>query len=127
MKPQPELLAPAGSPAAVTAAVRAGADAVYLGTKEFNARRGADNFDDAALEAAIRYCRLHGVRVHITLNTLVSDAELSQAKDVIRHVCALGADVLILQDLGLAALAKQCAPGVVSVSGGSPPRRPPPR
>ena len=110
MKPQPELLAPAGSPAAVTAAVRAGADAVYLGTKEFNARRGADNFDDAALEAAIRYCRLHGVRVHITLNTLVSDAELSQAKDVIRHVCALGADVLILQDLGLAALAKQCAP-----------------
>lgn len=110
MKPQPELLAPAGSPAAVTAAVRAGADAVYLGTKEFNARRGADNFDDAALEAAIRHCRLHGVRVHITLNTLVSDAELSQAKDVIRHVCALGADVLILQDLGLAALAKQCAP-----------------
>ena len=110
MKPQPELLAPAGSPAAVTAAVRAGADAVYLGTKLFNARRGADNFDDAALDCAIRYCRLHGVRVHITLNTLVSDAELSQAKDVIRHVCALGADVLILQDLGLAALAKQCAP-----------------
>ena len=110
MRPQPELLAPAGSPAAVTAAVRTGADAVYLGTKLFNARRGAENFDDAALEAAIRDCRLHGVKVHITLNTLVSDAELPQAKDVIRHVCALGADVLILQDLGLAALAKQCAP-----------------
>ena len=112
MKPQPELLAPAGSPAAVTAAVRTGADAVYLGTKLFNARRGAENFDDAALEAAIRDCRLHGVKVHITLNTLVSDAELPQAKDVIRHVCALGADVLILQDLGLAALAKQCAPNL---------------
>ncbi len=110
MRPQPELLAPAGSPAAVTAAVRTGADAVYLGTKLFNARRGAENFDDAALEAAIRDCRLHGVKVHITLNTLVSDAELPQAKDVIRHVCALGADVLILQDLGLASLAKQCAP-----------------
>lgn len=110
MKLQPELLAPAGSPAAVTAAVRCGADAVYLGTKLFNARRGADNFDDAALKKAIRDCRLHGVRVHITLNTLVSDAELPQAKEVIRHVCALGADVLILQDLGLAALAKQCAP-----------------
>ena len=110
MNHQPELLAPAGSPDSVLAAVRTGADAVYLGAKAFNARRGAENFDDAALEAAVRYCRLHGVKVHITLNTLVSDNELPQAKAVIRHVCSLGADVLILQDLGLAALAKQCAP-----------------
>ena len=110
MKQIPELLAPAGSPESVTAAVRCGADAVYLGTKVFNARRGADNFDDDALRNAIRLCRLHGVKVHITLNTLVSDAELPKAKAVIRHVCALGADVLILQDLGLAQLAKQCAP-----------------
>ena len=110
MTDRPELLAPAGSPQCVTAAVRAGADAVYLGTRAFNARRGAENFDDEALQQAIRYCRLHGVKVHITLNTLVSDAELPQAKEVIRHVCALGADVLILQDLGLAALAKRCAP-----------------
>ena len=113
MKHQPELLAPAGSPGSVPAAVRAGADAVYLGAKAFNARRGAENFDDAALREAIRYCRLHGVKVHITLNTLVSDKELPQAKEVIRHVCALGADVLILQDLGLAALAKRCAPDLL--------------
>lgn len=110
MKQSPELLAPAGSFDSVLAAVRCGADAVYLGTKAFNARRNADNFDDAALRDAIRLCRLHGVKVHITLNTLVSDAELPKAKAVIRHVCALGADVLILQDLGLARLAKQCAP-----------------
>lgn len=110
MKQFPELLAPAGSFDSVRAAVRTGADAVYLGTKAFNARRNADNFDDAALRDAIRLCRLHGVKVHITLNTLVSDAELPKAKAVIRHVCALGADVLILQDLGLARLAKQCAP-----------------
>ncbi len=110
MKQVPELLAPAGSFDSVRAAVRTGADAVYLGTKAFNARRNADNFDDAALRDAIRLCRLHGVKVHITLNTLVSDAELPKAKAVIRHVCALGADVLILQDLGLARLAKQCAP-----------------
>ena len=113
MNSRPELLAPAGSPECVTAAVRAGADAVYLGTKAFNARRGAENFDDEALQQAIRYCRLHGVKVHITLNTLVSDLELPQAKAVIRHVCALGADVLILQDLGLAALAKACAPDLL--------------
>ena len=110
MKQFPELLAPAGSFDSVRAAVRTGADAVYLGTKAFNARRNADNFDDAALRDAIRLCRLHGVKVHITLNTLVSDAELPKAKAVIRHVCALGADVLILQDLGLARLAKTCAP-----------------
>ena len=110
MKQVPELLAPAGSFDSVRAAVRTGADAVYLGTKAFNARRNADNFDDAALRDAIRLCRLHGVKVHITLNTLVSDAELPKAKAVIRHVCALGADVLILQDLGLARLAKTCAP-----------------
>ena len=107
---QPELLAPAGSPACVTAAVRCGADAVYLGTKAFNARRGAENFDDAALREAVAYCHARGVKVHITLNTLVSDAELPAAQNVIQHVCALGADVLILQDLGLAALAKAAAP-----------------
>ena len=106
-------MAPAGSALSVLAAVRAGADAVYLGTKAFNARRGAENFDDDALREAIRYCRLHGVKVHITLNTLVSDTELPQAKAIIRHVCALGADVLILQDLGLAALAKRCAPDLL--------------
>ena len=112
MNNTPELLAPAGSFDSVLAAVRTGADAVYLGTKAFNARRNADNFDDNALLTAVRLCRLHGVKVHITLNTLVSDAELPKAKAVIRHVCALGADVLILQDLGLAQLAKQCAPGL---------------
>ena len=112
MQKTPELLAPAGSFESVVAAVRTGADAVYLGTKAFNARRGADNFDGDALRDAIRLCRLHGVKVHITLNTLVSDAELPKAKAVIRHVCALGADVLILQDLGLAQLARQCAPGL---------------
>ena len=115
MKQVPELLAPAGSFDSVRAAVRTGADAVYLGTKAFNARRNADNFDDAALRDAIRLCRLHGVKVHITLNTLVSDAELPKAKAVIRHVCALpdlarhastqmsvqtAAGIALLKDLG---------------------------
>ena len=95
---------------AVIAAVRTGADAVYLGTQNFNARRGAENFDEETLKRAVGYCHARGVRVHITLNTLVSDAELPAALDTLRHVCALGADVLILQDLGLAALCRACAP-----------------
>ena len=110
MAAQPELLAPAGTPQAVIAAVRAGADAVYLGTRDFNARRGAENFDDEALKAAVGYCHARGVRVHITLNTLVSDAELPRALETLRQICALGADALILQDLGLAALCRACAP-----------------
>lgn len=107
---RPEILAPAGSPECVLSAVRTGADAVYLGTKAFNARKGAENFSDEELQKAIEYCRARGVKVHIVLNTLVRDDELSAALDVIRHVCALGADVLILQDVGLAAIARECAP-----------------
>ena len=60
-----EILAPAGSQESVIAAVRSGADAVYLGTKDFNARRNADNFDFAALREAVDYCHKHGVKVHI--------------------------------------------------------------
>ena len=110
MTRRPELLAPAGTPDCVTAAVRCGADAVYLGTKSFNARRNAENFDDDTLKQTIAYCHARGVQVHITLNTLVSDEELPAALQVIRHVCALGADVLILQDLGLSCLARTAAP-----------------
>lgn len=113
MHNKPEILAPAGSPECVLSAVRSGADAVYLGTKAFNARRGAENFSDAELQKAIEYCRARGVKVHVVLNTLVRDDELELAFDVIRHVCALGADVLILQDVGLSALARECAPSVL--------------
>ena len=71
----PELLAPAGSIDALYAAVRSGADAVYMGMDRFNARRNASNFDDAAFCDAVRYCRQRGVAVHLTLNTLISDSE----------------------------------------------------
>lgn len=112
MSRKPEILAPVGSSEAVLAAVRTGADAVYLGLKDFNARRNAENFSDSELEKAIAYCKSHSVKVHVTLNILVGDSELEAAKNLIRHVCSLGADVLILQDLGLAALARQLAPDI---------------
>ena len=70
---RPELLAPAGSPEALRAAVQNGADAVYLGWGAFNARRGAKNFSDEEFAAALAYCHERGVRVFLTLNTLVTD------------------------------------------------------
>ena len=70
-----ELLAPAGSMEAVTAAVQAGADAVYMGYGDFNARRNAKNFSREEFAAAVSYCHLRGCKVHLTLNTLLTDRE----------------------------------------------------
>ena len=76
-----EILAPAGNFDALVAAVRSGANAVYFGTGAFNARRNADNFDGDGLKRAVDFCHLHSVKCHITLNTLVSDSELSELEN----------------------------------------------
>lgn len=105
-----EILAPAGTPEALTAAVRAGADAVYLGSGRFNARRNAKNFDETALERAVAYCHARGVAVHLTLNTLVRQDELPAALEVAQTACRLGVDALIVQDIGLARCIRAAAP-----------------
>ena len=107
---RPEILAPAGSMESLRAAVECGADAVYLGAGHFNARRNAQNFTEEELRDAIEYCHVRGVKVHLTLNTLVSDEELPDALDLIEASCALGVDALIVQDLGIAALVRETAP-----------------
>ena len=96
-----ELLSPAGSPEAVIAAVQNGADAVYLGMGNFNARRGARNFTDEEFEKAVRYCRIRGCKVYVTLNTLVNDREIEPAVQAAKLASDLGADGIIIQDLGL--------------------------
>ena len=96
-----ELLSPAGSPEAVIAAVQNGADAVYLGMGDFNARRGAKNFSDEEFEKAVRYCRIRGCKVYVTLNTLVNDREIDKAVSAAKLASDLGADGIIIQDLGL--------------------------
>lgn len=106
----PEILAPAGSPEALTAAVRAGADAVYLGGSAFSARANAQNFDDAALKQAVEYCHARGVRVYLAVNTLLRQEELRKALSLIEYACALPVDALIVQDPGLVRLVRQCAP-----------------
>lgn len=107
-----EILAPAGTKEALTAAVRCGANAVYLGGKLLNARRNAENFDDEALKEAVRYCHERGVKVYLTLNTLVRDTELKDAEHMLALSCESGIDALITQDLGIARLAQSCAPGI---------------
>ncbi len=105
-----ELLAPAGSMEALRAAVQNGADAVYLGCGIFNARQGAKNFTPQALTEAVKYCHIRGVAVHLTLNTLVSDKEMADAADLVRHAAESGVDAFIVQDLGVLRLCQQIAP-----------------
>ena len=107
-----ELLAPAGSMEALRAAVQNGANAVYLGCGQFNARQSAKNFTPQALAEAIKYCHVRGVAVHLTLNTLVSDKETADAITLIRHAAESGIDAFIVQDLGILRLCKQIAPQI---------------
>lgn len=107
---RPEVLAPAGSMEALTAAVRCGADAVYLGAGDFNARRNAQNFSTAALKEAVETCHICGIKVYLTLNTLVRQDEMEAALDLAAQACACGVDAFILQDMGLARLLRQAAP-----------------
>ena len=107
-----ELLAPAGSMEALRAAVQNGANAVYLGCGTFNARQSAKNFTPQTLTEAVKYCHIRGVQVHLTLNTLVSDKEMPELTDLIRHAADSGVDAFIVQDLGVLRLCRQIAPHV---------------
>ncbi len=107
-----EILAPAGSWESVVAAVRCKADAVYMGAKSFNARIKADNFDGDLLKSAVELCHSHNMKVHVTMNTLISDGEISAALAVLKDVCSVGADAVIIQDLGFAELVRELAPGL---------------
>ena len=106
----PEILAPVGGSEQLDAAIRAGADAVYLGTQSFNARRNAANFSSDELPAVVSECHRAGVRVHVTFNTLLSDRELPAALAEIGKIAASGADAVIVQDPGAAKLFREYCP-----------------
>ena len=105
-----ELLSPAGGYDALVAAVQSGADAVYMGFGAFNARRSAKNFTNEDFASAVRYCHLRGVRVFLTLNTLVTDRELPQAAEALRNASRMGVDAVLVQDWGLLTLAQEIVP-----------------
>lgn len=102
MKEQkPELMLPAGNMDMLKAAVINGADAVYFGTKKFNARMPAQNFSGEELKDAIDFCHFHEKKAYLTLNTLIKDSEMEEAIEVAKQAYELGIDALIMQDLGL--------------------------
>lgn len=105
-----EILAPAGSKESLISAVRCGANAVYLGTKNFNARRNADNFDFDELMESVKYCHQRNVKVYVTMNTLVTDDEMKGAYDTVKSAMECGVDGFIVQDLGLAKMMHKCFP-----------------
>ena len=105
-----ELLAPAGSVESLISAVQNGADAVYIGGKLFNARINANNFDDKTMIAAIDYAHLRGVKVFVTMNTLIKDEELIEALRYAKFIYEAGGDALIVQDLGFGSLVRDLLP-----------------
>ncbi|MBQ4371033.1 MAG: U32 family peptidase, partial [Firmicutes bacterium] len=107
-----EILAPVGGQEQLVAAVRSGADAVYFGLQDFNARRNAENFAGEGLKDTVAYCHLHGVKVYITINTLVKDEELTAVKRAVDTAGSAAVDALIVQDLAVAAYARQAWPGL---------------
>ena len=95
---KPLILSPAGSYEAFVAAINAGADEVYFGLPEFNARYNAKNFTDQELEKALFMCRILGVKSNITVNTLITDKEMPKALDMVYNAASLGADAFIVQE-----------------------------
>jgi len=107
-----EIVAPAGSPEGVVAAVQNGADALYMGFGDFNARRAAKNFTPDEFARALEYCRIRGVKTFLTLNTLASDNELPLICERAKEACRLGIDSIIVQDLGVLMAVRQSVPEV---------------
>lgn len=110
MEKHAEILAPAGGEVQLRAAVLCGADAVYLGLRGFNARAGAENFDENTLPQTVGWCHSRGVKVYVTLNTLVTGRELPRWLRSLDAVAAAGVDGVLVQDLGLVRLMRQRYP-----------------
>ncbi len=111
-KKLPELLSPAGDMEALAAAILGGADAIYVGGKRFGARAYAKNFDTEELKLAVRLCHVHGVRLYVTLNTLVFDKEIDDALEYAKLLYEIGVDALIVADIGVAALIRERVPNL---------------
>ncbi len=105
-----EVLSPAGSREMLIAAVRSGADAVYLGANEFSARRNAENFSADELKQVADYCRIRGVKTYLALNILIKDSEFSRAVKLAEKAYNSGIDGVIIEDLGLAYVLRRCLP-----------------
>ena len=111
-KGQVELLAPAGSPEGFYGAVHAGADAVYLGGSRFGARAYAENFTEQELIRCIRYGHIRGVKIYMTVNTLLKEKEMDELCNYLAPYCEAGLDAVIVQDFGALRLIKRQFPNL---------------
>lgn len=107
-----ELLSPVGNKESLLAAIHNGCDAVYLGGKKFGARAFADNFSEEELIWAIKYCHLYGVKIYVTVNTMIYESEMEECIDYLRFLHQNNVDAVILQDLGLITLAHEKFPNL---------------
>jgi len=107
---KPELLSPAGNMEALKAAIHNGADAVYIGGEKFGARKFADNFNKEELIKAINYAHLYGVKIYITVNTIIYENEVENFTDYLKFLYLNGADAVIMQDIGMISLTKKILP-----------------
>ncbi len=105
-----EILSPAGSLETFKCAVNNGADAVYIGGKSFSARKNAVNFSDEEIVEAVKYAHLYGVKVYVTVNTVISDNELFMVYDFVKFLYESGVDALIIQDIGVLKMIRECFP-----------------
>lgn len=105
-----EILAPAGSFESLKAAVNCGADAVYIGGKQFSARQNAANFDDAELKQAADLCHLHNIKIYLTVNTIIFDNQINEFAEFITNASHAGIDAFIVQDLGAAEIIRNIVP-----------------
>lgn len=105
-----EILAPCGSPESLTAALRTGTDAVYLGGESFSARQNASNFSYEQLQQAVYDCHVRNVKVYLAINTIITDDQLEKCAEYVEKACRLGVDGLITQDLALVEIVKKCCP-----------------
>lgn len=105
-----EILAPAGGPDSLLAAIHSGANAVYFGIGALNARRNAKNFDEESLKESSRLCKERGVKMYMTVNTMVYDREYEDVVKTVEIACKYGIDALIVQDLGVAKIVREVAP-----------------
>lgn len=107
-----ELLAPAGDFECLKSAINSGADAVYFGFNQFNARANVENFNADNLRDAVKYAHLHGVKMYMALNILIDDEEIDDVINTVNFARQCRVDAFIVQDIGLATLLKECFPGI---------------
>ena len=105
-----ELLSPVGNMDSLYQAVMNGADAVYLGGKKFGARKFANNFDNEEMIKAIKFCHLYGVRIFVTVNTMIFDEEFDEVLEYVDFLHKNNVDAIIVQDLGLVSVIRKVVP-----------------